>query len=674
MPITDLCFRQIHLDFHTSPHIPAVGSDFDPEEFADKLVEAHVDSVTVFARCHHGHLYYDSKLNPERIHPTLTNYDLLIQQIEACHQRNIRVPIYTTVQWDQFTSDEHRDWLCIDEQGTEFRTPPLQAGFYRTLDVFHPGYREFLKRHTAEIFEMMPVDGIFYDIVQPQWSLAKHWLDAMDNAGVDPEDVQARIDFSTKILNEWKLEMTQFIQGLPQYDQDNCTIFYNAGHVGPRHRTTVEAYTHYELESLPSGGWGYLHFPLAMRYARGLDKLCLGMTGKFHTSWGDFHSYKNQAALEFECFHMLALGARCSIGDQLHPSGKIDAATYKLIGSVYGSVEAKEPWCRDAEPVAEIGVLTPEEFGSRKSAFAAMAENQPEAAMGAVRMLQELGRQFDILTTDRDFSPYKLLILPDQIPVDDDLADKLRNYLASGGKLIATWKSGLDASGDRFMLEDLGVKITGDAQFSPDFLVPSETFGVGLEPTSYVMYEKGVALETTAETQILAGVESPYFNRTYRHFCSHRHTPSTGETTYPGVVRHGSYIHFMHPIFRQYQRNAPRWCRVLLGNAIELLIGKSIVDVQGPTSVINTLSYQAHDKRHVLHLLHYQPERRGTDFDTIEDVIPLHDTQVSIELGHKPSTVKLVPAGEDVAFEYSDDGRVTFVVPRIVGHAMIEIA
>ncbi|MEZ4638416.1 MAG: hypothetical protein R2856_26250 [Caldilineaceae bacterium] len=59
---------------------------------------------------------------------------------------------------------------------------------------------------------------------------------------------------------------------------------------------------------------------------------------------------------------MLANNAKCSIGDQLHPSGELDDATYKLIGSVYAEVKKKEPWCRGASPVVEIGVFTPEEF------------------------------------------------------------------------------------------------------------------------------------------------------------------------------------------------------------------------------------------------------------------------------------------------------------------------
>jgi len=67
----DLRFRQIHLDFHTSEGIEGIGVDFDPEEFASTIEKAGVNSITCFARCHHGWIYYDTKLFPERRHPHL---------------------------------------------------------------------------------------------------------------------------------------------------------------------------------------------------------------------------------------------------------------------------------------------------------------------------------------------------------------------------------------------------------------------------------------------------------------------------------------------------------------------------------------------------------------------------------------------------------------------------
>lgn len=74
---TGLPFREIHLDFHTSEVIEGIAREFDSEEFASVLERARVNSITCFARCHHGWLYYDSKQFPERNHPHLERRDLL---------------------------------------------------------------------------------------------------------------------------------------------------------------------------------------------------------------------------------------------------------------------------------------------------------------------------------------------------------------------------------------------------------------------------------------------------------------------------------------------------------------------------------------------------------------------------------------------------------------------
>ena len=72
-------------------------------------------------------------------------------------------------------------------------------------------------------------------------------------------------------------------------------------------------------------------------------KPCLGMRGTFHTPWGDFHSIKNLSALEYECFLMLAMGAQCSVDDQLHPRGRRCPFTYGLIER-RGQAEVVRPY------------------------------------------------------------------------------------------------------------------------------------------------------------------------------------------------------------------------------------------------------------------------------------------------------------------------------------------
>ena len=651
-------FRQVHLDFHTSQHITGIGAAFDPDEFADTLKRAHVNSVTCFARCHHGYIYYDTRVNPERRHPHLTR-NLLAEQIEACHKRDIRVPIYTTIQWDHFTAEQHPEWLALTADGKMQGTPPFEAGFYRNLCVNSP-YYDFLQAHVQEILKSFPVDGFFFDIVNPLDD-SSHWTrEAMRAAGLDESSRLARVDFGRKVMDEFKHRLTAFVR---QNNRD-CTIFYNAGHISPFSRGSFDAYSHLELESLPSTGqWGYLHYPLTVRYARTLGMDNLGMTGKFHTTWGDFHSFKNEAALQYECYRMLAFNSKCSIGDQLQPDGKICQPTYDLIGSVYAEVERKEAWCVDARPVTEIGLLNTEEFQENRI---------PTDSTGAVMMLQEGRHQFDVLDTQSDFSGYKVLVLPDAVSLDEGLASKVQAFLDQGGSVIASYKSGLKPDGSGFALPAFGAKLVGDAPFSPDFILPKGEIGEGLPPTEHVIYLRGLQVEPEPGTMVLAQVAVPYFNRDFRHFCSHQHTPSTHQIGYPGVLQRGRVIYFTHPIFTQYRQSAPRWVRTLFLNALDLLLPQSQVRASGPSTLLVSLNQQSKPDRQVLHLLHYIPERRGLEFDTLEDVIPVYNIRVSLRANQKITAVTLVPDAAEIPFN-EIDGRVEFVVPEVNGHQMIEI-
>ena len=84
MPVSTnkpLRFRQIHLDFHTSEHIPGIGAAFDPKEFVGTLRDAAVNSITIFAKCHHGWSYYPTKVGAP--HPQLARPDLMGDMVRA---------------------------------------------------------------------------------------------------------------------------------------------------------------------------------------------------------------------------------------------------------------------------------------------------------------------------------------------------------------------------------------------------------------------------------------------------------------------------------------------------------------------------------------------------------------------------------------------------------------
>ena len=108
--------RQVHLDFHTSEHIPEVGNNFSKEQFKKALKLGNINQINIFGKCHHGWCYYPTKIKHAKMHPNL-KIDLLGQQIEACHEINVKSPIYLTVGWSAYDVDTHPEWCSRDIDG-----------------------------------------------------------------------------------------------------------------------------------------------------------------------------------------------------------------------------------------------------------------------------------------------------------------------------------------------------------------------------------------------------------------------------------------------------------------------------------------------------------------------------------------------------------------------------
>ena len=70
-------------------------------------------------------------------------------------------------------------------------------------------------------------------------------------------------------------------------------------------------------------------------------------------------------------------------------------------------------------------------------------------------------------------------------------------------------------------------------------------------------------------------------------------------------------VYFAHPVFTQYDTNAPRWCKTLVANALALLLPEPLVTHDGPSTLRVSVTEQPDERRWVVHLLHYIPERRG---------------------------------------------------------------
>ncbi len=652
----DMRYRQVHLDFHTSPAIPSVGENFSKEQFTAALKTGHVNSVTVFSKCHHGYSYHPTEVN--EIHPGL-KFDLLGAQLEACKEANINAPVYISAGLDEKAAVVHPEWLSVGSPsaGNDF----VNSAHYHLL-CYNTSYLDLLTAQVGEVMRRYNPIGLFLDISDVRHCYCSRCVASMRSKGLNPQNPADVHIHGEAVYAEYCRRIKEEVYKV----NPETAIFHNAGNIARGRRDLAYQDTHLELESLPTGGWGYDHFPMSAAYVRNLGLEYLGMTGKFHTTWGEFGGFKHPNALRYETALSAAFGAKCSIGDQLHPSGEMNCSTYNLIGASYKEIEAKEAWCRGASAVCDIAILSGEACKHQD------ARNNA-ADTGAARMLLEGKYLFDIIDLETPFENYKLLVLPDHINPGQSLAERLHNYLAQGGKILATGESGLNPEKDKFVV-DLGVTYEGPNVSKPSFMIPSEELKMVNGVTSYVMYEQGQNIIPGIDTKVFAFLAESYFNRTPEHFCSHQHTPDKPESRRPAAVFTGNTAYIGWNVFDDYAVKGSLCLKELILNAVEMLIGdtKTVTAVNLPDRGILTLMKQPERNRLVCHILFAHTCLRGKGIEVIEDAVALHDIKISVKSGAKPKTVKLVPQMQDLSFDF-ENGSISYTIPSFMIHQMIEI-
>lgn len=662
-----LRYRQIHLDFHTSEHIPGIGSAFDPDDFVGTLKAAHVDSVTIFAKCHHGWSYYPTKVGAP--HPELTR-DLMGEMVTALSAADIECPIYISVQWDERNARIHPEWRARSATKNRFDPGQLEAGWH-TLCLNHKAYRDELLEHAREVARNYETQGLFFDIILTPDCVCAECLASMAEHGLDPENPADRLKNDEWVNERFRSETTEALRA----EFPGLRIFYNCGHIHKQGAKRFANYSHLELESLPTGGWGYDHFPSSARYAATLGMDFLGQTGKFHTSWGEFGGFKHPDALEYEAAQMVALGAKCLVGDQLHPDGAINPDTYASIAPAYARIEKLEPFLEAAKQVSEVAIMSAEYFhpvGARNN----------HSDDGAAQMLLELKRPFDVIDPSATFENYRVLILPDEIPVEGEMAARLQAFVAQGGKLLLSGTSGLAADGS--FTVPAGIRRSGEpVAFTPSYLKADAELDADMTRSPFVMY--GTAQTITAEgATVLAQIVPPYFNRTYAHFSSHQHAPDNPAAAPlgTGVTLHGGVAYVAYPIFAMYHAVGQPLYKYVVRGLLDRLLPDPALTTDLPSAGRATLTHQANENRHILHLLYGPPQVRGKAvplpngdgirvMEMIEDIPAIGPVSAIVRLPKPPVRVYDALSGADIAWSEAGQGAYRIAVPGLRIHTAI---
>ena len=634
----------VHLDFHTSPDITGIGKRFNKKAFTKTLKDAKIDSMTVFAKCHHGYTYYPSKVST--MHPNL-DFDLLGAEIEAIHDAGAEAPIYITLGWSKKDADEHPEWHHID---FHTKKPVVMGNYPEDIDAPLPHcswvtlcplgeYSKHLEAITHEVCQRYDVsDGIFYDICFISNACAcESCRRGMIERGLNPDSY----DDARKYYTEGRIEMMKKLTAIVHSYSEFATVFYNGG-ASMSHPEYHPYQTHYELEDLPTAWGGYDLMPLRAKYFERYEQFYLGMTGKFHHAWGEFGGFKNKEALRYECADMLSVGASISVGDHLHPTGKLDESTYKMIGHAFNYVDKIEKYCEKTSAYTDIAIWV---------------SHKDSSDMGASKLLQVMHLEFDVIESGDDLSKYTCIIRPDYVEFSEDDKTSLREYLEFGGKLIASYES---------VYDELGVKKIAPSKYDNDFIECK------LEDCTTPFLAYSSAYRTESEGEVLASVYEPYFSRTGRHFCGHKNTPNkTRRADYPALVKTENLLYFAHPVFEAYNNSGNYVLEEYIKYGIDSFYERKIRTENLPYSGRVRLRRNKNRRFFALHVLYAPPVNRG-NVCLLADFPTLYGVKIELKIDKAIKAVTLRP--EDKAIEFTQDGdTVSFTLDPFSLHKLVTL-
>ncbi len=560
--------RKVHGDFHTGGFVKEVGSKFDPEEYARTLRDNNINSICVFAKGHHGFAYYDTKIGTR--HPGL-DFDLMKAQIDACHKYGIAVWVYLSIAIDEMYGSTQ-----------EGQNPKVTDHFIRVSAETNTQYvRDYTWPMIVECVRDYEIDGFFFDF---------------------PGN-EAFVQETIKVIRDVK---------------PGIAIAYN--HQWDKSREELGKLDILEIESWMHKQTLY-HWQYVSRYARGAVPLT-AMTTAFWVSWGDFGGIADEAMMRYDVATGLANGCGITMGDQLHPHGKLDEAAYARIGRAFEYAVKVEPYVFESESVAYVALLK---------------QSEPTCAA-----LIDAGIHFDVVDGGQAFEPYKALIVPDIAQIDDTLAAKIDSYVQNGGALLA----GGDPK-ESPLAATLGIVRDFHSDPEPAY-IRIDNAKLPTPPASDLYtYHDIIPVKALDSSNVLAPVVWAMNHGTVHHV-SHRQSPPMARQSDSAAVtehRHGKGVaaYVAAPVFDIYAGMGYTVMREIVADLLDRMIapGDRIAELESPVPLEVSVTRQG--ERLVVHLVHCPQGRRGGSSFTQGDYVlrePVIDGMPTIT-----GTVLKMPAG-----------------------------
>lgn len=623
--------RALHFDFHTPPGVENFLGDFDAEQFADQLAQAHIEYINVAARCNMGFSYYNTKVGYK--YPGSGDRDMLREILDACHKRGIGVTAYLNVGLDHEFAADNPGWLKVGKDGKIY-LDNKKGNFFRVM-CYNSPYRAHFLSEIREVCEY-DIDGLFCDCFTLRECFCPKCMTEMAKQGVNIDDEDAVLAYQHQV----RLGFAKEIYEAAGDKKDKIKFYFNSMSGSGVHET------HAEVECLPSSpGWGYDFFDSMAAYTRTMYEDRVYMSGRFQLSWGDFGGIKPIASMENDLYDAMMNSFGISYGDHLHPVDGFENEVVSRIAKVMEEKIAYEPYTEDSNNIVEIGLVV------HSNPFGHIL---PHFTKGVVRMLKELKLQYNIYNENGHFENdgVKLLIVADNADYGADFKARLRAFAANGGKVL--FSGGAIELGKELGLLDFVDLVGEDPRDNAYYTVEGSDM-------RWAMYAPSRLIRNNGGTEVAKYVGN-VFNFIWDGRQSFYYRPQGESTEYSAAIIGGSAACICFDIFQAYADTFLVEHRELLKTLIDSLLPEKLIDAPSmPKTAATSLTKNA--VHTVFHIKATYPEHK-MNRGIIEEHIYMKSVPVSLLGEYQVYTLPEMTKLES----RTANGRTEFATGDLVGY------
>lgn len=515
--------------------------------------------------------------------------------------------------------------------------------------------REFVGRYE--------LDGAWFDMAEPAAPecFCAECQRQIREAGGDPQNPAAQREHKHRLFLDWHRHVRDLVHSIRPGGQVDCN---DIGLSCVRARAPL--LDNIDIEALPTGGWGYFYAPMQIRYQRNFGVPVYGMTGRFVTAWADFGGLKTVPQLDVELASIVANAARCDVGDQMPPNGRLDPAVYHVIGRSFGRIRRLESWLEGAAPVTEAAMMIP------AIPFDRLRDDYLD---GLTKLMLESRRQFDVVEPSQEWERYGLIVMPDAFRPDAAVVERVRRYVEQGGAVVVCGDAGRPAGSDESWLAPYGITVEGASEFQPAYLVPRAAFTGDVPPYEYAVYEGAGRWRVKAPAEPLADLGVPLFQRSPAKYTSHRHTPFERVTEFSVAAVSGRVGLIGFPLGVSYYRTGYWVYRALFHHLLDRVRPERLLETDAPLAAEFTVTRQplggGNGERWLVHVVNWSPDRKAPPHPEFHDSpAPLRDVRVRVAVPLERPRVRLVVAARPIEARHVN-GAWELVIPRVDIHEIV---